>query len=95
MNVDSGAKFRIFGWPRASACFRTKARLMRVTSWQEDKQTEKTGAELPENEENLKGLMFQWAPNLLIGLRNHCYVQQKEDQLFVTKKNNERIEIKK
>ena len=95
MNVDSGGKFRIFGWPRASACFRTKARLMRVTSWQEDKQTEKTVAELPENEENLKGLMFQWASNLLIGLRNHCYEQQKEDQLFVTKKNNERIEIKK
>ena len=68
---------------------------MWVTSWQEDKQTEKTAAELPENEENLKGLMLQWAPNLLIGLRNHCYVQQKEDQLFVTKKNNERIEIKK
>ena len=63
---------------------------MWVTSWQEDKQTEKTAAELPENEENLKGLMFQWAPNLLIGLRNHCYVQQKEDQLFVTEKNNER-----
>ena len=95
MNVDSGGKFRIFRRPRASACFRMKARLMRVTSWQEDKQTEKTAAELPENEENLKGLMFQWAPNLLIGLRNHCYVQQKEDQLFVTKKNNERIEIKK
>ena len=54
MNEDSGGKFRIFGWPRARACFRTKARLMRVTSWQEDKQTEKTAAELPENEENLK-----------------------------------------
>ena len=67
---------------------------MPVTSRLEDKQTEKTAAELPENEENLKGLMFQWAPNLLIGLRNHCYVQQKEDQLFVTKKNNEWIEIK-
>ena len=51
---------------------------------------EKTAAELPKNEENLKGLMFQWVPNLLIGLRNHCYVQQKEDQLFVTEKNNER-----
>ena len=73
----------------------SKANAGTVTSWQEDKQTEKTAAELPENEENLKGLMFQWAPNLLIGLRNHCYVQQKEDQLFVTKKNNERIEIKK
>ena len=83
VNVDSGGKFRIFGWPRASACFRMKARLMPVTSWQEDKQTEKTAVELPENEENLKGL----------GLRNHCYVQQKEDQLFVTKKNNEQVSL--
>ena len=58
---------------------------MRVTSWQEDKQTE-----LPENEENLKGLMFRRAPKLLIGLRSHCYVPQREDQLFVTEKNNER-----
>ena len=82
-------KFRNSGRPRASACFLAKARLMRVTSWQKDKH-EKTAAELPENEENLKGLMFRWAPNLLIGLRNHCYVQQKEDQLFVTEKNNER-----
>ena len=23
-------------------------------------------------------------------LKNHCYVQQKEDQLFVTEKHNER-----
>ena len=49
---------------------------MRVTSWQDDKQTE-----LPENEENLK-LMFRWAPKFVIGLRNHCYVPQKEDQLL-------------
>ena len=39
VNVALGGKFHIFGRPRASACFRTKARLMRVTSWQEDKQT--------------------------------------------------------
>ena len=58
---------------------------MRVTSWQEDKQTD-----LPENEKNLKGLMFRGAPKLLIGLRNHCYVPQREDQLFVAEKNNER-----
>ena len=73
-----------------SACFRAKERLMRVTFWQETTKHEKTAVELPENEENLTGLMFRWAPNLLIGLRNHCYVQQKEDQLFVTEKNNER-----
>ena len=42
---------------------------MRVTSWQDDKQTE-----LQENEENLN-LMFRWAPKLLIGLRNHCYAK--------------------
>ena len=80
LNVGTICKFRILRRPRVSACSRAKARLMRV----------KTAAELPENEENLKGLMFQWAPNLLIGLRNHSYVQQKEDQLFVTEKNNER-----
>ena len=45
---------------KVSACFRAKARLMRVTSWQEDKQTE-----LPEDEENLKGLTFRGAPKLL------------------------------
>ena len=47
-------KFRIPGRLRASVCFLAKARLMLVTSWQEDKQTE-----LPENEENIKGLMFR------------------------------------
>ena len=65
---------------------------MRVTSWQEDKQTWKTAAELPENEANLKGLGFRWAPNLLTGLGNYCFKQQKEGQLFVTEKNNERNE---
>ena len=84
LNVRLIGKFRIPGQLRASACFRAKARLTRVTSWQDDKQTE-----LLENEENLI-LMFRWAPKLLIGLRNHCYVSQKEDQLFVTEKNNER-----
>ena len=34
--------------------------------------------------------MFRWAPNVLIGFGNHCYEQQKEDQLFVTEKNKER-----
>ena len=53
LNVPLIGKFCIPGRLRASACFRAKARLMRVTSWQDDKQTE-----LPENEENLKGLMF-------------------------------------
>ena len=84
LNVRLIGKFRIPGQLRASACFRAKARLTRVTSWQDDKQTE-----LPDNEENLI-LMFRWAPKLLIGLRNHCYVSQKKDQLLVTEKNSER-----
>ena len=33
--------------------------------------------------------MFGWAPNLLIGLRNRCYVQQKKDQLFFTEKKKQ------
>ena len=90
LNVGTICKFRIPRRPRASACFRAKARLMRVTSWQEDQQTWENCSWVTGKWGNLKGLMFQWAPNLLIGLRNHCYVQQKEDQLFVTEKNNER-----
>ena len=39
-------------------------------------------AGLPVNEENLKVLRFWWAPNLLACLRNHCFEQQKENQLF-------------
>ena len=51
---------------------------------------EKSAAELLGNEESLQGLIFRWAPDLLIGVRNHCYLQQKEDPIFVTEKNNER-----
>ena len=51
---------------------------------------EEIAAGLLESEENLKGLRFWWAPNLLADLRNHCFEQQKENQLLVTEKNNER-----
>ena len=37
--VGTIGKFRIPGRPRASACFRANARLMRVTAWQGDQQT--------------------------------------------------------
>ena len=39
MMTDRMGEFRILGRPRTSACFCAKARLMRVTSHQEDKQT--------------------------------------------------------
>ena len=31
---------------------------------------------------------FQMVQNFLTGLRNHCFEQQKENQLVVTEKNN-------
>ena len=37
--------------------------------------------------ETLKG--FCRSQNLLTGLRNHCFKQQKENQLVITKKQNE------
>ena len=46
-------------------------------------------AELPKKKrrfEMLKG--FCRSENLFTGLRNHCFKQQKEDQLFITEKNN-------
>ena len=69
-------KFLIPERPRTSACFRAKERLMRVTFGKRTNKHEETAAGLPENEENLKGLRFWWAPNLLAGLRNHCFEQQ-------------------
>ena len=63
---------------------------MRVTFGKKTNKHEETAAGLPENEENLKGLRFWWALNLLARLRNHCFEQQKENQLFVTEKNNQR-----
>ena len=66
-------KFCIHGRPRASACFRAKERLMRVIFGKTTNKHVKTAAELPENEENLKGLSFRWTPDLLRGLGNHCF----------------------
>ena len=49
----------------------------------------KTAAELAKKGkfEKLKG--FCRSQNLLTGLRNHCFKQQKENQLVITKKHNE------
>ena len=75
--------------PRTSACFCAKARLMRVTSHQEDKQHEKTEAEL-EKKSNIWNVERFWRPQkLLTGLRNHCFKQQWENQLVIIKKYNE------
>ena len=62
---------------------------MRVTSHQEDKQHEKTEAEL-EKKSNIWNVERFWRPQkLLTGLRNHCFKQHKENQLVITKKYNE------
>ena len=66
-------KFRIPGRPRTSACYRAKERLMRVTFGKKTNKHlkhEEISAGLLESEENIKGLRFWWAPNLLAGLRN-------------------------
>ena len=76
--------------PRKSVCFRAKVRPMRVIFGKKINKRGETAAGLPENEEKLKGLRFWWATNLLAGLRNHCFEQQKENQFFVTVKNNQR-----
>ena len=79
--------FRNPGRPRTSACFCAKARLMHVTSHQEDK---KNAAELQKKGkfETLTG--FEGLKTyLLTGLRNHCFKQQKENQVVITKKNSE------
>ena len=47
-------KFCIPGRPRTSACFRAKAKLMRVNCLVKHKQAYKNAAELLENKENLK-----------------------------------------
>ena len=55
---------------------------MRVTSGKKTNKHlkhDEIAAGLLESEENLKGLRFWWAPNLLAGLRNHCFEQQKDN----------------
>ena len=82
-------KFRIPRRSRTRACFCAKARLMRVTSHQEDKQHEKTEAEL-EKKSNIWNVERFWRPQkLLTGLRNHCFKQQWENQLVIIEKYNE------
>ena len=63
---------------------------MRVTSQQEDKQTsEKTVSELPRKRKIWNVERFWRSQNLLTGLRNGCFKQQKGNQLVITEKNNE------
>ena len=76
-NILAIGQFHIPGRPRKSACFCTKARLLRVTSHQEDKQPWENCGWVAEK--------FK----ILVGLINHCFKQQKENQLVITKKNNE------
>ena len=72
-----------------SACFCAKARLMRVTSQQEDKQTWENCVWVAEKRTIWNIERFRRSQNLLTGLRNHCFKQQKGNQLVITKKNNE------
>ena len=67
---------------------------MRVTSHQEDKQRdkdEKSAAKLQKKKKiwNVEIERFWRSQNLFTGLGNHCFKQQKENQLDITKKNNE------
>ena len=65
---------------------------MRVTSHQEDKQRdkdEKSAAKLQKKKKIWNVERFWRSQNLFTGLGNHCFKQQKENQLDITKKNNE------
>ena len=53
-NILAIGRFRIPGRPRKSACFCAKARLLWVTSHQEDKQTWENCSWVAEKKENLK-----------------------------------------
>ena len=88
-NILTIGRFRIPGRPRKSACFCAKARLLWVTSHQEDKQTWENCSWVAEKKENLKRWKVLEVQNLLVGLINNCFKQQKENQLVITKKNNE------
>ena len=70
------------------ACFCAKARLMRVISHQEDNQTWENCGWVAEKK-NWNVERFWRSQNLFTGLGNHCFKQQKENQLVITKKNNE------
>ena len=83
-------EFRIPGRPRTSDCFCAKARLMRVTSpIKKTNKHEKTAADLPKRGKIWNVERFWRSQNLLTGLRNHCFKQQKKNLLVITKKNNE------
>ena len=86
-------EFRIPGRPRTSDRFCAKARVMRVTSpIKKTNKHEKTAADLPKRGKIWKfgkyGRFWR-SQNLLTGLRNHRFKQQKKNLLVITKKNNE------
>ena len=87
--VFGKGEFRNPERPRASACFCAKTRLMRVTSHKEDKQTEKTAVELPKKGTIWNAERFWRSQNAFTSFCNHCFKQQRENQLVITKKNNE------
>ena len=60
-----------------------------VTSHQEDKQTWENCGWVAVKKENLKRWKVWRSQNLLTGWRNRCFKQQNENQLVITKKNNE------
>ena len=62
---------------------------MRVISHQEDKQTYENRGWVGEKRKIWNVKMFWKSQNLLTRSRNHCFKQQKENQLGITKKNNE------
>ena len=79
-----------YSWElRMSACFCAKVRLMQVTSHQVDKQTWKNNGWFAEKRKMCNVHRCWRSQNLLTGLRNHCFQELKENQLIVTKKNNE------
>ena len=49
----------------------------------------KTAAELAKKRKIWNGQKFWRSQNVLTGLRNHCFKQEKGNQLVITKKNNE------
>ena len=86
-NLSPIGEFRILGRPRTSACFFVKARLMRVTSHQEDKQTWENCGWVAEEKEHLKRWKVLEVSKLTYRLEKSLF--QMENQLVISEKNNE------
>ena len=83
-------EFCIPGRPRTSDCFCAKARVMRVTSpFKKTNKHEKTATDLPKRGKIWNVERFWRSQNLITGLRNHRFKQQKKNLLVITKKNND------